>query len=603
MAIELSRNQRYLLAGACFLVALVAFVAGRATSPSHDGHADHASSHDPNHEHDRESIYYCSMHPDQQSTDPNATCPICGMDLIPMPDDGDPSEAGLPILRLSERSAALLRAEVAPVERRGGEHRLDVQGTVELDETRLADVVTRSDGFVERQFASYRWQQVRRGQQLASIYSPAITAAARELLVIQRSAAGRGSQITLESGKEKLRRLGAPEHYIQQVLDTGEVPRTYTLRSPVSGVLTEIEGREGQSMREGQRLVQIADLSRVWVQLQAYESDVRWLRVEQEAEIRAQAYPGRVFEARVAFIDPAVDPQRRTVRVRLEVENPDGALKPGMFVRGGVQGQPQSAGRAATAEEAPLVIPRSAPLLTGRRAVVYVQRRDGEQLVFEGRDVELGPRVGDVYEVLSGLEEGELVVTRGTFRIDSELQLRGRPSMMTPGEVFAGGASRPGAALVALDPDKVPAAFVTGTSELMERYFELTAALAADDLGRAQAAAVAMREALVAVPHGDLPRDADDAWGDVSLALTGSLAAMNAADDLEGVRKGLEPMAEPMERIAEVLAKVTGVAIYRGTCPMTPGGTGHWLQPDDSIANPYMGERMLACGTIAPVTP
>jgi membrane fusion protein, copper/silver efflux system len=595
MAIDLSRNHRWLLAVACLAVAFLAFFAGRLTSPAHDTRA----AHEHGHEHERETVYYCSMHPDQQSTDPNATCPICGMDLIPMPEEGDPSEAGLPILRLSERSAALLRAEVAPVERRGGDHRLDVQGTVELDESRLADVVTRSDGFVERQHASYRWQEVRRGQQLASIYSPSITAAARELLVLQRSSAGRGSQITLESGKEKLRRLGAPEHYIQQVLDTGEVPRTYTLRSPVSGVITEIDGREGQSMREGQRLVQIADLSRVWVQLQAYESDLRWLRVGQQAEIRARAYPGRVFEGRVGFIDPAVDPQRRTVRVRLEVLNPAGDLKPGMFVRGSIQGAP-----AAAADHAPLVIPRSAPLLTGRRAVVYVMRRDGDQLVFEGRDVELGPRVGEVYEVLSGLEAGELVVTRGAFRIDSELQLRGRPSMMTPGEFFASGRPpRLGAALLALEPAEVPQAFTAGASALMERYFALTAALVADDLGRAQEAASAMRDELTGVAHGDLPREAADAWGDIALAITGALASMEGAHDLEGVRTALEPMAEPMERVAEHLAAARGVEIYRGTCPMTPGGTGHWLQQDEEIANPYMGARMLSCGTIAPVTP
>ena len=593
-------TKRVLLTGGALALAVAMFLAGRAAAPDPAGDAAHAA-----HDHDDgdETVYYCSMHPDQQSTDPDDTCPICGMDLIPMPDDGDPSEAGMPILRLSERSAALLRAEVAPVERRGADHRLDVQGNVDLDETRVVEVVARSDGFVERQHAAYRWQTVRRGQPLASIYSPAITAAARELLVLQRTGAGRTSQLSLASGKEKLRRLGAPQEYIQRVLDSGEVPRTYTLRSPASGVITELDGREGQSMREGQRLVQIADLSRVWVQLQAYESEVRSLRVGQRADVRARAHPDRVFEARVAFIDPAVDPQRRTVRVRLEVNNPDGALRPGMFVRGLVEGEGGSGGREA--EAAPLVIPRTAPLITGRRAVVYVQRRDGDQLVFEGRDVELGPRVGEIYEVLSGLEEGELVVTRGAFLIDSELQIRGRPSMMTPGDFFARGDDheRLGEALLALDPDDVPEPFSAGAREVMERYFELIAALADDDFGRAQAAAESLHDDLRGVDHDELPTGAIEAWGDIALALTAPLATMTSTEDIEEARAALEPMAEPIQRIAEFLAKATGAEIYRGTCPMTPGGTGHWLQPDDDIANPYMGQSMLSCGTIEAVSP
>ncbi len=602
------RWRRPAYVGAAFALAVIVFLIGRATAPGdaqdHDHDHDHASAAGEG----DEQIYYCSMHPDQQSTDPDATCPICGMDLVPMPDDDHPEEADMPILRVGERAAALLGVEVAPAERRGAHSDLDLQGHVEADERRLTDVVARSDGFVERQYAAHEWQEVRRGQALASIYSPAVTAAARELLIIQRTGSGRPGGVSLESGKERLRRLGAPEAYIEEVLETGEVPRTYTLRSPASGVITAIDGREGHAMKEGERHIQIADLSSVWVQLQAYEHDVQGIEIGDPAAVSARAYPGEAFDGGVAFVDPAVDAERRTVRVRLEVENPDGRLKPGMFVRGRL-GKPSDADSdddvAEALDEAPLVIPRSAPLLTGRRAVVYVQQPSDEGFVYEGRDVELGGRMGDVYPVLSGLEEGELVVVRGAFRIDSELQIRGRPSMMTPGEFFAVGddVDDPGEALRALDADAIPAAFASGTGAALEHYFELTSALADDDFERAHAAASRMGEEVAGIDASNLSAAAGEAWESVQLELTGPLAAMEQAGDLDGLREPLELLDEPLVILATLVEEAEGIEVYRGTCPMTPSGTGHWLQPDDEIANPYMGHEMLQCGSIEPVTP
>ena len=226
----------------------------------------------------------------------------------------------------------------------------------------------------------------------------------------------------------------------------------------------------------GTPIYTVADLSEVWVKLDAYESDLPWIRYGQEVTFSAEAHPGETFKGWISFIDPMLDPKTRTVKVRVNVSNPDGRLKPEMFVRAVVQSQvvregmvmdPNMAGQwvcpmhpsvvraeagtcdicgmdlvtteslgyvaADEAGQPPLVIPASAPLITGRRAVVYVEKPESEHPTFEGREVVLGPRAGDYYIVESGLSEGQRVVTKGNFKIDSALQIQAKPSMMNPG--------------------------------------------------------------------------------------------------------------------------------------------------------------------------
>ncbi|GAF96407.1 unnamed protein product, partial [marine sediment metagenome] len=225
----------------------------------------------------------------------------------------------------------------------------------------------------------------------------------------------------------------------------------------------------------GTKIYTIADLSQVWVQLDAYESDLAWLRYGQQVEFTTETYPGEIFKGRITFINPVLDEDTRTVKVRVNVPNPDQKLKPGMFVRAQVRSQLAAGGQVFDASligkwispmhpeivkdgpgkcdicgmdlvpaeelgypipkrapEAPLVIPSTAPLITGKRAVVYVRLPDREEPTFEGREVLLGQRAGDHYIVRHGLKEGELVVTAGNFKIDSALEIKARPSMMNP---------------------------------------------------------------------------------------------------------------------------------------------------------------------------
>lgn len=270
------------------------------------------------------------------------------------------------------------------------------------------------------------------------------------------------------SAREKLRLLGITEKQIQEIEQRGKPNDHITIYAPVGGIVIQKLRQEGDRVRTGDRIYTVADLTQLWVQMDAYESDLAWLRYGQDVEFSTEAYPGEVFHGRIAFIDPILNEATRTVKVRVNVANADGRLKPEMFVRAIVRSQIAAGGRVldaslagkwispmhpeivkdepgncdicgmplvraetlgyVTAEPSdtakPLVIPVSAALLTGTRAIVYVQIPNAEEPTYEGREIVLGPRAGDYYLVKAGLKEGELVVTNGNFKLDSALKFQ-----------------------------------------------------------------------------------------------------------------------------------------------------------------------------------
>ena len=440
-------------------------------------------------------IWTCSMHPQIRQPKPGF-CPICHMELVPVQAPAAATSKADSKLSVSAEAARLMEIETTPVERRTVAAEIDMVGKIAFDETKLAVITARVPGRLERLYVDYTGIAVSKGDHLVELYSPDLIAAQAELLgaiqarreVRQGDQAVSGSaDATVQASREKLRLWGLADSQIAEIESSGKASDRITIHAPIGGVVIDKKAVEGAYVETGSPIYTIADLSEVWVELEAYESDLGILRFGQGVEFTTVSQPGRTFVGKIAFINPVLDEMTRTVKVRVNAANPQGRLKPGMFVKAhlrvelGAQGPLADASLAGkwicpmhpevvrpvagfcdkcgmalvTAEslglatsrpspdDMPLVIPASAPLVTGKRAVVYVEISGAETPTYEGRQIELGRRAGDFYIVLGGLRQGQRVVTRGAFKIDSALQIQAQPSMMNPPSEPAGDSAGP----------------------------------------------------------------------------------------------------------------------------------------------------------------
>jgi Cu(I)/Ag(I) efflux system membrane fusion protein len=404
------------------------------------------------------------------------------MDLIPVATmEG---QVGARTIVFSEDALKLMEVQTTRVERKFVEAEIRMVGKVDYDESRVKEIAAWVPGRIDRLYVDFTGILVSKGDHMVYLYSPQLLSSQAELLqavkAVQETGGAtellrRSSAATVEAAREKLRLLGLQKEQIEEIEKTGQPTDHLTIYAPIGGIVIAKHANAGDYVETGTEIYTIADLSEVWVKLDAYELDLAWLRYGQAVEFTTEAYPGEVFKGTISFIAPVLNPQTRTVKLRVNVTNPDGRLKPEMFVRaivrskvagGGMVMDENMAGKwicpmhpsivkttagqcdicgmdlvttesqgyitAEKPNEAPLVIPASAPLITGTRVVVYVRLADKEKPTFEGREIVLGPRAGNYYLVKEGLAEGELVVTKGNFKIDSALQIQAKPSMMSP---------------------------------------------------------------------------------------------------------------------------------------------------------------------------
>jgi len=403
--------------------------------------------------HDASTLWTCSMHPQIKLPNPGK-CPICSMDLIPLEtqDSGSDSDEA-PTLTMSKSAFALAEIETTPVRRGKVSYEVRMVGRIDFDETRVKTITAWVPGRLDRLYVDFTGVRIKRGDPLVSIYSPELVSTQEELLQALRtqkelseskvSLLKDTADQTVSSAREKLRLLGLTDKQIAAVEKNGKAEDHVIIYAPIDGVVIKKRAVEGDYVKTGQVVYEVADLTRLWVKMDAYESDLPWLHLRQEVTFTAAAYPGKSFSGRISFIDPVLNARTRTAAVRVEMDNPKESLKPGVFVHGlaysAIDTQPGHEKMKMKSNLLPLLIPSSAPLITGKRAVVYVRIPDEGQPRFEGREVVLGPRAGNQYIVDSGLEEGELVVTHGAFKIDSAMQIQAKPSMMSP----EGGAPAP----------------------------------------------------------------------------------------------------------------------------------------------------------------
>ncbi|MEX2530596.1 MAG: efflux RND transporter periplasmic adaptor subunit [Gemmatimonadota bacterium] len=355
----------------------------------------------------------------------------CGSDRAGTGQPAVDEHAGHVMPQLGAETARRMGITLVEARRESLARELRAPGEVAWDETRLSTVSLRFGGWAERLHADFTGRFVQEGTPLVDVYSPELVSAQEDLLAAVRLAGElRESRVptsvdrsdgVLQAARDRLRRWQISDRDIAHVEETGEVLETLTLTAPSTGFVVEKNIQEGERFDSGAPLYRIADLSRVWIQVEVYEDDLRFLRLGDAVEVSIGAYPGERFDGRISYRYPEVDSERRTARIRIELPNPDGRLRPGMF------------GTARTTVEVAreaITVPRDAVMHTGERALVFVETDQGEYMAHE---VALGAEAGDRIQILAGIEEGDRVVARAGFILDAESRLMesmtGQPDM------------------------------------------------------------------------------------------------------------------------------------------------------------------------------
>jgi membrane fusion protein, copper/silver efflux system len=371
--------------------------------------------------------YTCTMHPSVRSQNPKDKCPICSMDLVPVKKKSAgassssqadaPTEFTVPVQRQQE-----IGVTYATVEKKPLQLTLRTVGTVAYDNLRHWDIVSRVEGYVEKLFVASKGEAVEKGQPLVTIYSPELLTTQREFFDLLKSReeakrSGTGGlaesiDALIESAKVRMRLWNLMDQQIEEMERTRKAQVNVTFHSPVRGLVQNLQVDQGRRVMAGDHLVDVADLSMVWVWAEFFQEDLPLLQKELPVKITTSALPGEEFKARLGVIDPFINDAKRVVRVRIDVENPDFKLRPNMFVDVEVQ---RDMGEGLT-------IPSNAVIPTGKRNIAFVDKGQGR---LEPRVVELGRKFGEVYEVRSGLKEGERIVASANFLIDAEAKVQG----------------------------------------------------------------------------------------------------------------------------------------------------------------------------------
>lgn len=332
-----------------------------------------------------------------------------GMDYIPVHEGEEPAKSGT--VKISPDKAQLLGVRTEAAVQRELSRAVQAVGTIQPNERLLARVTPRFEGYIELLHVNTTGQAVKRGQALMEVYSPDIVAAQEEYLIALAGGSEPVMQRMAEAVLQRLRNWGIAESELDWLRQERKARRTLTLRSPAGGVVLSKPSVQGMRFMPGETLYEIADFSSVWLVAEIFERDLRLVKLGQPAKLHINAYPEREFGGKVVFIYPTLDPSTRTGRVRVELANPGGLLKPAMY--GNVE--------LARGQGKALAIPDSAILDSGSRQVVLVRRGEGQ---FEPRNVKLGMRADGYVQVLEGVSAGEEVVVRANFLIDAESNLK-----------------------------------------------------------------------------------------------------------------------------------------------------------------------------------
>lgn len=529
-------------------------------------------------------IWTCSMHLQIRQNEPGL-CPLCAMDLVPLEEGSSDDPL---VLQMTEEAVKLANIQTTTIGHASGStgKTIRLSGKIQVDERLASSLVSHVSGRIEKLYVSFTGEQVNKGQKLAEIYSPDFLTAQRELLEALKLKDI--SPELLAAARKKMHHWKIAPAIITSIEEKGELQETFTLLAEGAGVITNKRKAVGDHLMDGEPLFEIIDLSKIWVLFDAYERDLPYISLGDEVMFTTTAVPGKTFKTKVSFIDPIIDSATRTAFVRAEVNNVNRALKPEMFVNGVLDENSRK-------QNSPLSVPKTAVLWTGKRSVVYVKMPDVTIPSYQFREVELGDNLGESYQILSGLDVGEEVVTNGSFTIDAAAQLNNQASMMNKN------AQIKKVGLADELPDytaSTPFVFKQQLAKVSEAYMLLKDALVATDAEPAKNAAGELRKVLEAFDDTLLDGKPQIYWIDLLSAIKSH--SENIADLLD-----VEAQRQQFEFLSEVFIKsikVFGIAdrvLYIQHCPMASNNNGaNWVSNEAEIRNPYFGDKMMRCGLV-----
>jgi membrane fusion protein, copper/silver efflux system len=540
------------------------------------------------------AFYQSAMHPWIKSDKPG-NCTICGMKLTPVFEGEKGFEAAENVVTLTPSAINVINVQTEAVQRRALERTLQIAGRIESDETRKRVISAYVDGRVEKLFINYTGAEVEAGDALAILYSPALLTAEREYLTAlgqtNLAASERLApehQRLVEGARQRLKRLGLSDEQITELRSKGATNFTTQTFAPISGTVINRAVFEGQYVKEGDKLFEIADLSRMWFRFDVYEQDLPFIARGQAVQVTSPALGGKVFEGTITFIDPNINQASRSALVRVELENPVIAEKEtkqrelynGLYAEGSI--------RLRT--DPVLAVSRSAVLHPGDHPRVFLDQGSG---AFEHRVVKLGRRGKDFVEVLDGLSEGDKVVVNGNLLLDSQAQINrtGSAHQHAPAESTQ---HKTHATAAAPAPLELAPEQLTAVTNFLSKADALAQALAADNLADFNA-----RAEQIAAAAGELKSALENAPHLGELAAKAHASTFGRATDLKQARTAFLPLSTAtvalLQGIRSHSVQMPG-QIYK--CPMypRPGNNAFWVQLQGPLRNPFYGAEMLDCG-------
>ncbi|MEQ9465923.1 MAG: efflux RND transporter periplasmic adaptor subunit [Ekhidna sp.] len=549
-----------------------------------------------------ETVWTCSMHPQIRQNEAGA-CPICGMDLIPLEDDNGEGIDPMAIT-MSPTAMQLANVVTAIVGSESAMKTIRLNGKVQEDERLIFSQTTHFPGRIEKLAVNFTGEYVSKGSVIANLYSPQLVTTQEELFEAYKI---RESQPNLyRAAREKLKNWKLTESQIDQIISTGKTQDQFPVLADQSGYVTSKKVNLGDYVNRGQTLYEIANLSRVWVQFDVYESDLSWIKKGDSIQFNISSLPGQTFKDKIDYIDPVINPKTRVTKARVVVQNNDRILKPEMFASGEVKAQ-----LGKTVDQ--LTVPKSAVMWTGKRSVVYVKLSSDQGLHFKMREVTLGPSLGDAYIIEKGLESGEEIAVNGTFSIDAAAQLAGKPSMMSPegGAAMTGhdhsgmnqGSSQSNNQMNMLQVNESEQTFESDPEfkeqlqAVFSAYLPVKDALIESDVNTASKEAKFLQKVIEKVDMKLVKDEAHMEWMKDLNILQKSTEGIQNETDLEKARMMLSPLSDQLfHSLKKYQVEVDG---YRQYCPMAFDNTGaFWLSDSDKILNPYFGDAMLTCGNV-----